>query len=154
MSKWEERVERETGRFEDRPVRTSTKWIAIIGIVIVLIAIIAFTGRFACGWGKTVANTASPENVSLQYRQVIEGYEALQATAGNVCDAANMKQKNDSVFLESPEFTYRANYRKIAVDYNRRMSNFFEAKNFHPKGYPAQAPSLDEMLDEICPSRK
>lgn len=149
--KWDERFEREGGRFENRPLRTGFKW--LIGIVVLSLAISAIFGvaSWVSSWGGEAKRIASPTNVREQYTEVIGDYKAMEQAAINACDAVASKgASSDPSLIEKPDFAYRATYRRIAVDFNRRQNNLFEAGIVGPHGYPKDAPSLAEMQARVC----
>lgn len=145
MSSWNDRAD----RFEERPVRTGFRWGVITAAIVALIIFVGGVGKFVFGWGSAAVNVVSPANVTAQYQAIIEGYESLEAAAANACDAERSGQAS-STLIEDPAFAYAAQYRKIAVSYNRRQANIFEARKVGPKGYPKKAPTLKEMQAEIC----
>jgi hypothetical protein len=148
---WEGRMDREADRFTDHPARTTFKWVAVIAGICVALAIIIGTIGWIGGWFSTAANVAGPGNVTTQYHAVIEDYNALQAAAGNYCQAKDTPQgPNSPSLIEDPAFAYAAQYRHITVDYNERQNNIFEAGVVGPSGYPKQAPSLDAMSQQVC----
>lgn len=148
---WERRGERAYGTFTRHPILSGIGGFAAIIALFVVISIIALVGYFALGWFNKAAEVAGPENVSSQYEAVIGDWNAMEAAAVNACAAENSaKQENDPTLLEDPSFAYQAKYRQIAVDFNRRQQNIFEAKAVGPSGYPRTAPSLGEMQTKVC----
>lgn len=123
------------------------------GALVLLMALVIVAGllRFAFGWLGAAGEVAGPGNVKTQYSAVIEGWNALEAAAANACGASADAGEQGPTFLEDPAFAYQAQYRRIAIDYNRRQANIFEARLVGPKGYPASAPSLAEMQRRVCP---
>ncbi|HTU15661.1 MAG TPA: hypothetical protein VMF31_10710 [Solirubrobacterales bacterium] len=121
---------------------------AAIGVFLVVFLGLSALG-FGLSWFNTGKDIVSPENVKTQYAAVIEGYESLEATAANACAATGAE--TDNTLLEDPEFAYAAQYRKVAIDYNRRTANVFEAGKVGPPGYPDRAPALAEMQAKVCP---
>jgi hypothetical protein len=146
----DDRLTDQADRFYNDPVKTTGKWLALAVTAIILLAIALGIGNFACGWFNKAAEVAGPENVSAQYAAVIEGWESLEAAALNACAAKN-NPDTESTLIEDPAFAYAATYRKIAVDYNRRQKNIFEAKVVGPdkKVYPEEAPTLEEMQRKL-----
>lgn len=55
------------------------------------------------------------------------------------------------LYYEARDELAAAQYRKIAIDYNRRQANLFEAEKVGPPGYPKQAPTLTQMQAKVCP---
>jgi hypothetical protein len=150
---WEDRAEREADRFGDRPVRTGIRWgLGVIAVVVVLAVVIGVIGWIG-NWFNTAAEVAGPENVKAQYHAVIEDWNAMEAAAENACGAENSKGSRQSpTLLEDPALAYKAKYRQIVVDYNRRQANIFEAKVVGPSfnEYPQRAPTLTEMQARVC----
>lgn len=145
------RLQREADRFGERPARTTMRWgLVATGVVVVLVIVIG-AASFGLGWIGAGKDVVSPTNVKAQYAAVIEGFEAMQAAAANACQARTAaREDGDPTLVESPALAYEAQYRRIAVDYNRRQANIFEAKAVGPKGYPREAPSLAAMQAEVC----
>lgn len=137
--------------FEDHPVRSGLGVFTAAVAIFVIAAVIAGIGHFALGWFNKAAEVAGPENVSSQYREVINDWETLEAAAQNACSAQDSSRSQaDPTLLEDPAFAYEATYRRVRVDYNRRQANLFEAKVVGPGGYPAVAPTLEEMQVQVC----
>lgn len=147
----DQRISREADRLADRPVRTAIRWgLGVLAVVVALSLTIGAVG-FVGGWFNAGKDIVSPTNVKAQYAAVIEDWEALQAAAANACQArAAARGGGDPTLVESPALAYEAQYRRIAVDYNRRRANLFEAKITGPSGYPQRAPVLAVMQREVC----
>lgn len=142
--RWEERANRWADRFTNHPVLWSA--LAIIGVVL-FIGVVGWAG----GWINAAKEVVSPANVKEQYARVIEDYKAMEVAASNACGAEDSKgSRQGPTFLEDPAFAYKAQYRHITVDYNRRQNNIFEAGVVGPSGYPRNAPTLEEMQAEVC----
>lgn len=95
------------------------------------------------GWVTTSANVVSAGNVKEQHTQVIQNWEAMVAAAENACTvqkSATTNDPSDPVLVENPVLAYEATFRRIKVEYERRMQNFFEAKIVAPSGYPTKVP--------------
>jgi hypothetical protein len=123
------------------------KWGAAAIAVVVLVVAVSFGFR----WLGAATEVAGPDNVRQQFGAVIEDWNAMEAAAANVCGASNSEgSRQGTTFLEDPAFAYKAQYRRIAVDYNRRQANIFEAKVVGPGGYPRVAPTLAEMQARVC----
>lgn len=128
-----------------------------VGALIVLAVVLTFVGLVG-GWFSGTAETVSFDHSKEQTTVVLDDWESLKTAAQNACDAkSSAHQSTDPVLTEDPALAYKATYRRIAVDYNRRMGNFFEAHNTRglpiPGGIshlPQQAPSLREMEREEC----
>lgn len=121
-----------------------------IGAGLAVFLLIVAVG-FGLDWFSTGKDIVSPDNVTNQYRGIIGNYEGLEAAAANACAAKNNKSEEaDPTLVEDPSFAYAANYRKIAIEYNRRWANVFEAKVVGPQGYPKKAPTLKEMQRKVC----
>ncbi len=147
----DQRVSHEADRLADRPVRTAIRWgLGILAVVAVLTLAVGAVG-FVGGWFNAGKDIVSPTNVKAQYAAVIEDWEAMQAAAANACQARTAARADgDPTLVESPALAYEAQYRRIAVDYNRRRANLFEAKIVGPKGYPSRAPTLRQVQQEVC----
>lgn len=110
-------------------------FIAFIAIVVVF-SIMAFVGK----WFDTAVEVVSPDNVITQHEQVIQGYEAMIASAGNICvvqeSAEKEKDSRSPLLVESPTLAYEATFRNIVSEYNQAQDNLFKAKIVAPAGYP------------------
>lgn len=141
---WERRAERTGNAFTRHP------WGWGLGILAVVI-IGGFLIGFASEWIGAGTKPFRPANVEKQFKAVIEDYKGMEAAAENSCHAKEDTSGNSQTFIEGPAFAYEATYRKIAVDYNRRKSNFFEAGEVgpDPDKYPKEAPTLTEMQSQL-----
>ena len=149
MSRLDNRYQHTEDSFADHPIRTA---ILVGGGVMVVFFALWLFGSFVGFWGgwlNKAAEVAGPQNVSQQYALVIEDWESMQAAAANACQAEKGTKTNNTIF-EDPGLAYDATYRKIAVDYNRRQANIFEAKIVGPRGYPDRAPTLEQMKRQVC----
>lgn len=131
---------------------TTSTVLWVMAIIIVFIILSTAVG-FACGWLKTGADIVSPENVTKQYREVIGQYKKMEAAAERACSAvksaSSPESKASPQFLEDPKLAYENAYTQLLPDYNRRQQNIFESELVGPKGYPRQAPTLEEMWAEL-----
>ncbi len=149
--------DREISKFEAHPFWSGFKWLlGIVGIIMV-IAVVGGIGHFVLGWFNAGAEIVSPANVKEQYGRVIEDWNSLEAAAQNACGAEDAAKHGNvgPTLLEDPALAYKAKYRQIAVDYNRRQTNIFEAKLVGPSNCGAQdcprlAPTLGEMQKKVC----
>lgn len=95
---------------------------------------------FGMKWFGTAVEVVSPDNVKTQHEQVIQGYEAMIASAGNICVVQESAQKETNgrspVLVESPTLAYEATFRNIVSEYNQTQDNLFKAKVVAPSGYP------------------
>jgi len=159
VSGWGERADREAVGFERRPWRTAGRWFAtVLGIVLVLGAGFGLVAWIS-GWGGEAARITGPDNVREQNTAILDAWESLQATAGNVCSVRNATRGDASpTLVEDPAFAYEATYRRIKATYDRRMSNLFEARAVRDlplpsdlDGLPSRAPTLEGALRRTCP---
>lgn len=149
--RWREREE----RFDRNPLLEGGKWVLGICLVFVVIGVILIPFGWGFAWLSEGARITGPDNSRQQFTTVIGDYKSLKATAGNVCNVANSKGgEGDPSLVEDPAFAYKAKYREIAADYDRRMDNAFEAGivNKYPglRKYPRQAPTLKQMRKRVC----
>lgn len=159
---WEDRaeaaVDREAERFVSHPRRTLARW--ALWIVTVSVAVGLFGGalHWVGPWGGEAGRVTGVENVKEQNTRLLDDWEQMQAAAENVCDVRVTAQGQDNpTLLEDPTVAYRATYRRIKADYDRRMANLFEAqavRNLHLpsnlRGLPREAPTLQEATAAIC----
>lgn len=151
---WDDRAD----RFEDRPLWESFKWILGACLVVLAVMVILTPLGWGFGWFKGTAEVTGFDNTRQQATALRDDYTSLQATAGNVCDvqrAGDTTSANDPQIIGGTAgFQYRANYRRIKADYDRRMSNAFEAGwvRKYPvlSDLPRQAPSLAQMKHKVC----
>lgn len=156
--KWEDRADRAYSDFTDRPGRTSAKWIAIAITVAVVIAVVGGVIGFVGDWGSEAKRVASPENVREQNTAIIEAWQGMEAAAANACNAKDSAKENgDPTLVEDPALAYKATYRRLRADYNRRMANLYEAQAVRNlplpsnlRSYPKRAPSLEATQAEVC----
>jgi hypothetical protein len=152
---WEDRYERAS----QDPLREALKWamgiIAFIVVVSVVWGLISWVGS----WGNEAKRITSPQNVREQNTAIVGDYEAMDAAAANACGAKSaVAGESDPTLVEDPAFAYKAQYRRIRVDYNRRMANLYEAQAIRHlplpsnlRSYPQVAPTLEEKMHEVCP---
>lgn len=156
--RWKERGDKAYDDFTDRPRRTIAKWFIILMAIIIGLAIVFGIISWVGSWGGEVKRITGPENTREQAITLRDDYKSLEATAGNVCDAekgAEDPDPNDPQIVGGdPAFQYKATYRRIKADYDRRMSNAFEAgwvrKYPFLNDLPQTAPTLDEMKEQVC----
>lgn len=142
---------------ENRPFwGLGARWLAaIVGLVVVLALVFGVLGVLL-GWYQAARDVVSPENVRAQYQDAYGNYEALRATAGNVC-AAKAAVAAETVpdaksQRMSEELAYEQNYRRIAAAYDAAYDNAFAAKHVGPSDLPRTAPSLAHALRTAgCP---
>jgi hypothetical protein len=149
---WDRRVE----SFDRHPGWTTFRWLlgAVLLVLLLMVVLMPFGWGFA--WLKTARDVAGPDNTRDQAFALRDDYRSLEATAGNVCDVgrSGSSSKNDPTLVEHPDFAYRAQYRRIKADYDRRMDNAFEAGwvRHYPflNDLPREAPTLSEMTARAC----
>lgn len=147
----DDRFDREIGRWERRPIGTSIRWGVAVIMVVTVLVVASGVAHFALGWLGATADIVGPRNVKAQYTSVIEDWNAMEVAAENACGATDASASQQGpTFLEDPAFAYKAKYRQITVDYNRRQANFFEAKEVGPGGYPPRALTLPAMEARVC----
>jgi hypothetical protein len=146
---WAERGQRAADKWTDHPIRQSLKWLAIILVGIFVLGFVSNTLGFVSLWGNEVKRVVSPDNVRTQFGVLYDNYEALESIAGNVCAAQDVQTNN--TLLESPEFAYAAQYRRVEAQYNARSRDIFQGKVVGPPDLPKTAPTLEEMKVNVCP---
>lgn len=147
-------ADRQAEAFSDRPKRTALKWFLGLLAVIAVVGIIGGVfGLFGAWFGET-KRLAGPQHSREQVTAVLDLSTSMEATAGNVCGAVNSRSTQDSpTLVEDPAFAYKAMYRKLKAEYDRRMGNFFEAAVTRKLpipaaigGLPKRAPTLEEAM--------
>lgn len=112
--------------------------LTVLGIFagVVILGLIGFGMK----WIGTAVEVVSPDNVITQHEQVIQGYEAMIASAGNICVVQESAEKEEDsrspLLVESPTLAYEATFRNIVSEYNQAQDNLFKAKIVAPAGYP------------------
>lgn len=145
----ESRLDREAGRLADHPGRTAGKWLAIIAAGVIGLVVFFGVIGFAAGWFNTGKDIVSPQNIKTQNYNAREEWNSLVVGADNACQASGPVSENSQTFLEDPSVAFSATYRRIWVEYNRRMDNVFEAGSgvVHRLGlgkYPRHVPDFPE----------
>jgi len=126
-------------------------WVAAIIVALILLTVLGKACGIIGGYANEAARVVSVENKKDQNYNIIESWEGMRVAAINAC-AAQKTTDTESMLLEDPAFAYAAQYQKISIEYNRRMDNIFEANNIiRPQDYPRDAPTLQEMQEEVCP---
>lgn len=147
----EDFLDRQSGNLADRPGRTIFGWAVKGGLIVLGLVIVFGLIGFVAGWFNAGKDIVSPDNVRRQYTAIIGDWNGMEAAACNAKEAElAQKEEGDPVIVESPGLAYRAKYREIQVDYNRRQQNLFEGEKVGPKGYPREAPSIKAMQDRAC----
>jgi hypothetical protein len=154
----DDRALSEAERFERHPFRTVLKWFAVLAVLCLCIGAIFGLVSWVGSWGGEAKRIASPENVRKQNTEIIQDWNDMEAAAQNVCGAIDAKSSpDDPTLLEDPAFAYKAQFRRIRVDYNRRMANLYEAQAVRKlplpsnlRSYPKVAPSLKERIATDC----
>lgn len=148
---WRRRGQTQADKFTAHPVKQTFKWGAILLVALICLQLLGGFLGFWGSWLKATTDTVRPENVKAQFAALYPEYEALKATAGNVCDAERSgTAETDNLLFEDPVFTYRAQYRHQTIDYNARYADFFKAAHAGPPDLPKVAPSLEEMKRQVC----
>jgi hypothetical protein len=159
VSGWGERGDREAVRFERRPWRTAGWWFATALVIVLVLGAGFGLVAWISDWGGEAARITNPDNVREQNTAILDAWESLQATAGNVCSVRNAVRGDASpTLVEDPAFAFEATYRRIKATYDRRMSNLFEARAVRDlplpsdlDGLPRRAPILEGVLRRTCP---
>lgn len=129
-------------------------WVWLLGLIVVLTVITVPVG-LGLGWFNRAAQVYGPENVSQQWQQGYDYYNALKGTAQNICTfekaaataipgtpAADQRQSQ----LLAQQTLYQTNSRK----YDGFMADPLRAKLVRPSDLPATAPTEAEMKAQVC----
>lgn len=136
---------------ENRPVwGLGFRWLAAgIGVIVLLGVVFGLVG-LALGWFRSTTEVVSPENVRAQYQDSYTNFEALRATAGDICSAraAVAAETLPDVREQrvTQELAYEENYHRIAAAYDSAYEDAFRAKHVGPTDLPAKAPDLATEL--------
>lgn len=159
--RWGQRYDRHADSFTRHPVLYVLKWVALIfAVVLVVGACSAATGLIG-NYAHEAKRTVDVPNNREQTTAILEDEEGMKVAAANVCDVQaageGKHSADDPQLIENPTIAYRATYRRMEADYNRRMRNFFEARNDRHVPIPGNignlpevAPTLTQRLSEVC----
>jgi hypothetical protein len=136
----------------DHPWRSFFKALGVVVVIVVVIGAVGGVVGWAAGWFNGAAEVTGFQNTKNQNTAVIGLYKSLEAQAANVCEVGETEAPEGTIITESPSFAYAAKYRETAAIYNRRQQNLFEAGIVGPPSLPDTAPTLKEMMAEICPA--
>ncbi|HEY4460869.1 MAG TPA: hypothetical protein VGN81_41595 [Pseudonocardiaceae bacterium] len=129
------------------------RWLVASTVVVVVLALVFGVLGVALGWYNAATDVVSPENVKAQYQDAYSNFEALKATAGDVCSArAAVTAETDPdarTQRVSQELAYEQNYRRIAASYDAAYDNAFQAKHVGPTDLPHTAPDLNAELKVV-----
>lgn len=143
-------------RFEGRPLWESFKVVLAICLLALLLMAVLTPFGWGLAWLRTASDVTGPVNTQQQAFSLRDDYQSLRATAGNYCGARGAKSSaNDPQIIGGdPSEQYAQTYRRIEADYDRRMSNAFEAGwvRHYPflRDLPQTAPTLKQMALEVC----
>lgn len=156
---WGDRYERSSQSAAAHPFAFVVKAMLVLAVLILVGGVIFGAASWIGGWGSEAARVTGAQNTREQTTAVLDDEQAMIAAAGNACDAKSSSSNDgtDPTLVEKPDFAYRAQYRRIKADYDRRMNNLFEAAftrhiplpdTLH--GLPRYAPSLREREAQVC----
>jgi hypothetical protein len=135
--------------------RRSVTQLGCLGVAVICVLVIGgFVISYASSWFSTGAAIVSPTNVKAQWTQGYQDIESLRALAGNYCDLRQAENDETDQFQreqrESEVLAEQQAYNRVAADYDRAYENLFEGKLVKPSDLPSRAPSLDDLVAEIC----
>jgi hypothetical protein len=152
--KWESRGDRAYTYATDHPFRLGAWFVGALIALSIFGGILGLIGD----WGSETKKLVGPQHSKEQITAVLDDWESMKVAAQNACqvqEAGTKKDDRDPLIIESPSLAYDATYRRIEVDYNRRMGNFFEAYVTRKiplpgsiKDLPQRAPTLVEVKTE------
>lgn len=124
-------------------------FVVCVGVIIVLTIT-----SWGLGWLNLPFGKTSVQNVETQWEWAYSMEEDLKASAQQVCNARrSLVQETDvnaKVQWRSHVVAREDNYARIASDYNEKMRNAFETKYIKPDDVRERAPSLENMVEEVC----
>lgn len=156
---WQDRGDKAYTKFTNNPWRTGFKWLLIFLAVVIAISVLFAVIGWIGSWGDEAKRVTSPQNVREQNTRIIDDWEGMQAAGMNVCNVQSSaaKGETDPTLIEDPALAYKAQYRRIRVDYNRRMANLYEAQAVRSiplpsnlRSYPEVAPTVEEFTSTAC----
>lgn len=155
---WEDRADRLYSQATYSPGKLILKIVLAVILVSLVLGFIGCVTGIIGGYGNEAKRVVGVENVKEQNTAIIEDWESMEAAAANACGAKTAaKESGDPVLVEDPALAYKATYRRIRVDYNRRMANLYEAQAVRGlplphnlKSYPKIAPTVEEKMAEVC----
>ena len=109
------------------------------------------------GWMSTGAELISGDNVAKQWAFAYQYEESLKSEALQICNAEKALAASTNVTEQtqrrSQVLAMQNNYHRIAQEFDARLRNAFEAKLVAPPDVVRAAPSLSEMVEEVCASK-
>lgn len=146
---WEERGTRAGNKVYNavtyHPWLTGILTLLALGAIVLVLNVVGVFG----GYASETKRLVSVPNTREQTTQVLNDWTSMQQAACNALAAKNADRTSDSpTLIEGPDFAYAAQYRRIKQDYDRRMSNFFEA--YLTKKIPL--PGTISNLPQVAPS--
>jgi len=116
----------------------------------IVLGIVGWVG----GWVSLPGRKTSVKNVEEQWEWAYSMEEDLKAAAVQVCNARSAYEQevdqNAKTQWLSHVVAREDNYARIVSDYNDRLRNAFEAKYVRPDDVRERAPSLENMIEEVC----
>lgn len=155
---WESRADREYDRFTAHPFRRAFAYLVALALVGLVIAAVVAGAGWVGSWGEEAGRVTGVENTRAQTTAILAAENNMIAAATIACGVETAEKRDgDPTLTEDPLVAYRANYARIKADYDRRMSNLFEAyataKNPLPgtiNALPKVAPTLKERMGAVC----
>lgn len=132
-------------------------WVIFIGAFVFVAGIILSVGAFAFDWFQAGQEIVSPDNVREQYRFAYDYINDMEAGAQQACtyEQAVEESKADGASSSIVEqrrsqlLAVEQNYARIKADYDARMDDLFRAKIVAPSDVPKEAPTLQEMQQQL-----
>lgn len=134
-------------------MNTILKWIGVIFLVIIALAILGSAVNFVIGWLTKPTDIFGVDNVENQWRFAYDTEEDLTASARQVCNAENALLSATSDWEKQQRQTQLTaqmnNYARIASDYNGRVRDAFRAGLVKPPDVRDKALTLEEAINQL-----
>lgn len=142
-------------RYDRDPFPIRHPYVTVIGallaifLVYIFLALVGVVGNY----GQEAKRTIDVPNNRQQTTSVLDDENSMIAAAQNYCDARDeAKQQtngDDPVILGADASSQRLTYNRLKADYDRRMSNFFEARNDRHVPIPGNIGNLPQIAPRL-----
>lgn len=125
----------------------------VVAVVIGLALLFGVVGFFG-GWFSEAKRQISPTNVKAQWQFAYDYDRSLDAIARQWCTASKQEGVETDPQIKSSRTNQRIaienNYQRVEAVYDARLADAFRTKYIRPHDVPAQAPSLQENVQQNC----
>lgn len=128
----------------------------IVGTLVVLTVVFGIMG-LVLGWFNAGAKVVSPDNVRQQWQFAYDYDASLKAIATQDCTAKKVADAETNPDIKAQRISQQVaienNYARVKAEYDGRLRDAFRAKLVKPADVPNQAPTLEQNLAEVCPTK-